>query len=73
MINKLFKGYYEQAKVCRIETSDLFNCDGIFWISLTNRQQHKMCELLAAQKCPISIVSGCEWYQLQGGLRVKKM
>lgn len=68
-----FNAYYNAAVKANIETSDLFNCAGFFWLGLTDKQLHKMCELLKAQRCQTVVVNDAVWYVLQNGLRIKSV
>lgn len=72
MTSTVFKGWYKAAAAVNIETSDLFNCSGFFWLGLTDKQHAKMCQLLEQQHCKVVDVEGTKWFQLQNGLRIKK-
>jgi hypothetical protein len=69
----VFKDWYKTAAAENVETSDLFNCAGFFWLGLTDKQHAKMCQLLELQHCKVVDVEGEKWFQLQNGLRIKSV
>lgn len=68
-----FNKCYDVATRRNVETDEWFNCAGFFWLNLTDRQLHKMCELLKAQQCKTVVVDGRTWFELQNGLRIKSV
>ena len=68
-----FTACYDTATKCNIETSEFFNCAGFFWLGLSPKQMHKMCELLSLQGCPTVERNGAAWFVLANGTQIKNV
>lgn len=63
----VFKAWYKTAAAENVETSDLFNCAGFFWLNLTDKQRAKMCQLLELQHCKVVDVEGEKCFNFKMG------
>lgn len=71
MKTSIFNNWYAKAASCNIETSELFNCAGFFWMNLTDKQLGKMSKLLKMQHCKVVYFAGEEWFELKNGNKIK--
>ena len=71
MKTSTFNRIFENARTVNIQSNELFNYAGFFWMQCTEKQLAQMRMLLKAQNYKTTVKNGEEWYILNSGTLIK--